>query len=322
MESWTIEALVYPTVISGSNRSIVGRDGCLPGGLTAPLYFNIQGSGALQCSYIDQAKIAHTAQSAATLSISNWYYVAVTCDGTTLKLWMANLSAGASNATQVASQDVSGSSDPNFGPWPNGSDDAWSVFRGYYNGGHVDRFFGNIDEVRITASALDPNENGLLAGPSAPTGLLASASSGQIDLSWAEAALATGYNVKRTTTGGGSRTTIATNITGASYTDSGLANGTVYYYVVSSLVCGLESSDSAEASARPLAPDPAALGVSAAGGSIHLTWPADHTGWKLQTTTNLIHPEWTDVEESTATNAVETIIDPGNNTLFFRIVYP
>jgi hypothetical protein len=43
------------------------------------------------------------------------------------------------------------------------------------------------------------------------------------------------YTVKRATTPGGPYTTIASNVTALSYSDSGLSNGTTYYYVVSAV---------------------------------------------------------------------------------------
>ena len=70
-------------------------------------------------------------------------------------------------------------------------------------------------------------------GPvSAPTGLNAAAGNGQVYLSWKASPGATNYNVKRSTTSGGTYTTVA-SVTGTSYTDMGLANGVTYYYVVS-----------------------------------------------------------------------------------------
>ena len=44
-----------------------------------------------------------------------------------------------------------------------------------------------------------------------------------------------GYRVKRATTNGGPYTTVTT-VTTVSYTNTGLTNGTTYYYVVSALI--------------------------------------------------------------------------------------
>ena len=46
---------------------------------------------------------------------------------------------------------------------------------------------------------------------------------------------ATGYKVKRSTTAGGPYTTIASNVTGTSYEDDNVMNGTTYYYVVTAV---------------------------------------------------------------------------------------
>lgn len=87
--------------------------------------------------------------------------------------------------------------------------------------------------------------------PATPTGLAATAGNAQVSLSWNAASGATTYNVKRSTTAGGPHATIASGVTAANYTDTGLANGTTYYYVVSSVNSAGESANSSEASATP-----------------------------------------------------------------------
>ena len=87
--------------------------------------------------------------------------------------------------------------------------------------------------------------------PAAPTGLAATAGSQQVALTWNPSANTTGYNVKRATNNGGPYTKIASSISLTSYTDAGLTNGTVYYYVVSALGIGGESTNSPQVSAIP-----------------------------------------------------------------------
>ncbi|PYG90128.1 hypothetical protein LY28_00008 [Ruminiclostridium sufflavum DSM 19573] len=90
----------------------------------------------------------------------------------------------------------------------------------------------------------------------APTNLAAVPGNAKVDLSWT-ATTTTGtaiYNVKRATTAGGPYTTIASNVTETTYTDTAVTNGTTYYYVVSAVIDEVESPNSNEASAMPTEP--------------------------------------------------------------------
>ena len=62
------------------------------------------------------------------------------------------------------------------------------------------------------------------------------------------------------------------------------------------------------------------------GNQLTLSWPTDHTGWKLQSQTNDlstgISGTWFDVAGSTATNEMTFTIDPANPTVFYRMMYP
>jgi hypothetical protein len=116
--------------------------------------------------------------------------------------------------------------------------------------------------------------------PPAPTGLTATAGSGQISLSWTASPGATSYNVKRATVSGGPYTTIATAVTVTSYTDTGLTNGTTYYEVVSAVNSVGESANSAPASATPstgggtLPTAPTGLSVTDDNNHAALSWGA------------------------------------------------
>src|SRR5215468_318571 len=91
-----------------------------------------------------------------------------------------------------------------------------------------------------TASAPAP------AAAVAPSGVTAKPGSGQVALSWNASSGASSYNVKRSGTSGGPYALIVS--TGATnYTDEGLANGT-FYYVISSVGAGGESTNSVEVS--------------------------------------------------------------------------
>ena len=86
--------------------------------------------------------------------------------------------------------------------------------------------------------------------PAAPTGLTASGGTAQVSLNWAPVPSVTGYNVKRSLSNGGPYTNVISGVATTNYTDTGLASGTTYYYVVSAVAVGCnESTNSAQASA-------------------------------------------------------------------------
>jgi len=89
--------------------------------------------------------------------------------------------------------------------------------------------------------------------PGAPGALSATPGDAQISLTWTAASGAIAYRVHRATTSGGPYTTIQSNWTSTSFTDTGLTNGTTYYYVVTATNGVGEGPDSNEASATPVA---------------------------------------------------------------------
>jgi hypothetical protein len=87
--------------------------------------------------------------------------------------------------------------------------------------------------------------------PAAPTGLTATTvSSSQINLTWSAVSGATSYNVYRSTTAGGEGSTpIATGITATSWSNTGLAASTRYYYKVAAVNAAGTGAQSSEVSA-------------------------------------------------------------------------
>ena len=105
----------------------------------------------------------------------------------------------------------------------------------------------SLDSAQAAATPQPPT-------PGAPTGLTPTPGNTQVGLSWiAPSGTVTSYNVKRATVSSGPYTTISTAgaVTGTSYTDTGLVNGTTYYYVVSAVNGGGQGPDSAQAAATP-----------------------------------------------------------------------
>ena len=77
--------------------------------------------------------------------------------------------------------------------------------------------------------------------PSAPLAVVASGGNASVTVSWSVPASnggspITGYDVYRGTSAGGeSATPVATNVAGTSFTDTGVVNGTTYYYTVAAV---------------------------------------------------------------------------------------
>lgn len=88
--------------------------------------------------------------------------------------------------------------------------------------------------------------------PASPTALAATPGNQQASLTWTASPGANSYHIKRSTTSGGPYTQVNVPTT-TNYTDTGLTNGTTYYYVVSALNANGESANSSQASATPSA---------------------------------------------------------------------
>jgi hypothetical protein len=163
---------------NGGYRTIVGRDSrgaATINGDLAALYFQAMPDNTLAIKFCDVTGVWHEAVSAANAFSSfdyptnpdgngvPWYSMAGVSDGKTLSLYLRDVTA--QSAWQLLAQTdmtLSGSIDTALtkgtgdgGDWNAGD---WSVGRGLYAGGHGDRAYGFIDEVRISDSALSVGE--------------------------------------------------------------------------------------------------------------------------------------------------------------------
>ncbi len=159
--------------------------------------------------------------------------------------------------------------------------------------------------------------------PAVPTGLAAKAGNAQASLTWSASSSATSYHVKRATTGGGPYTQVAAP-TSTSYTDTSLANGTTYYYVVSALDSAGESANSAQVSATPVASattpaTPTNISATAGNAQASLTWSASSgaTSYHVKRSTTSGGP-YTQTAAPTATSYTDTGLT--NGTTYYYVV--
>jgi len=76
----------------------------------------------------------------------------------------------------------------------------------------------------------------------------------------------------------------------------------------------------------PVATNPTNLTHALNGNQLILSWPADHTGWRLQVQTNALTQglgsNWVEVTNSTTTNLFSFPIDPTVGAVLYRLIYP
>lgn len=109
--------------------------------------------------------------------------------------------------------------------------------------------------------------------PVAPTGALATAGDAQVVLTWNSVSGASGYYANRSTSAGGPYTRLSATST-ASFTDTGLTNGTTYYYVITAFNAAGTGAQSSEVTARPLQAGPGGMSAMAGDTRVTVTWDA------------------------------------------------
>jgi hypothetical protein len=163
------------------------------------------------------------------------------------------------------------------------------------------------------------------AAPQTPAVISASAGDGQILLTWQGVSLATGYNVKRATISGGPYTPVTNGLTGASFVDTGLSDGTTFYYIVTATNQIGESLASLEVSATPVPSTGTNVSAALSSSKVTIFWPSTYAGWILQTNTiGLNNPAaWGDVPDSiTHSQMVFPVGSPDSPSQFFRLRHP
>lgn len=150
------------------------------------------------------------------------------------------------------------------------------VLKGLANGTSYYLVVTAVNTGGESPSSIQQTATPQLSATAAPTGLTATASSGQVSLAWSTVSGSTGYNVYRSGSTGSQGTKLnPTPISNNSYVDTGLINGTTYFYEVTSVNAGGESSASTQQSATPqvsAAGAPLGFSATASSGQVSLAW--------------------------------------------------
>lgn len=157
--------------------------------------------------------------------------------------------------------------------------------------------------------------------PAAPTNLTATGGNAVVSLSWSASTGATSYNVLRSTTNGGPYSSIAST-SSTSYSDTGVSNGTTYYYVVTASNSAGTSGDSNQASATPnvtIPPAPTNLTATAGNAQVSLSWSASSgaTSYNVMRSTTNGGP-YSLVNSTSSTSYTDTGLT--NGTTYYYVV--
>jgi len=134
-----------------------------------------------------------------------------------------------------------------------------------------------VNSVGESANSAQVSATPFASVPLPPQNLNAVGGNGQVSLAWLPSAGATSYRVKRSLTKAGTFTQIA-EVSGTTHVDSGVVNGTKYWYLVTAVNAGGESARSNKASATPsaalLPPTGVHAAMGASSGQIMISWNA------------------------------------------------
>jgi hypothetical protein len=98
------------------------------------------------------------------------------------------------------------------------------------------------------------------------------------------------------------------------------------YVGASGLYCNIAEMAFYTTNSSVFSTTPTNLVWSVSATNVNLSWPADHTGWRLQVQTNALSvglsTNWVDVPNTATVNSVTNVINPVNGAVFYRMVYP
>jgi autotransporter-associated beta strand protein len=137
-------------------------------------------------------------------------------------------------------------------------------------------YYYEVASANISGESSFSSPVSIVTPPAPPATVTATPGNTQVQLNWSASTGATSYVVESSTVTGGPYSIIGTT-SGVSFVNSGLTNGTPYYYVIAAVNTTGTGVTSAEATATPVATVPVApTGLTASGSTsaIILNWNA------------------------------------------------
>jgi hypothetical protein len=256
----------YPRIFS------LGQNGTLDKATANSLGVFYNNTTTIACAF-DTTTVVGTAQPGA-FAVGQWYFIAVTYDGTTATVYQGTDSGGA-GVTSVAT-----STTANLGlTLTNANGSVLMV------GNQVARarpFAGCINDLRFYSGAASASLVEDIRWSSLAPIVTAASGNNQVSLTFTNLTGAASYTVYRSTSPAGPFNTSpsgGTGLTSPSFVDSTAVNGTTYYYEVTAV--DASGGGTTSANSQPVAATPAAVpattahvyaDVVAGGGGVNVTW--------------------------------------------------
>lgn len=251
LTSATFSAWVYLNSVTTNSRIFDFGSGNVSGTTGSYMFLTPRGTSAVRfaitiAGYGSEQSIVGNA----ALPSGAWTHVAVVLNGDTGTLYVNGTQVGQNTGMTLTPSSLGNSTQNWLGRSQYPPDP-------YLN--------GRIDDFRIYSrplSGVEVSSLATLSAPAKPAGVTATAGNAQVSLSWSAVSAAASYSVQRSMTNGGPYTTIAAGLTGTSYLDSQVTNGTTYYYVVTAVNVVDYSVASNQVSATPALPPASVISAS------------------------------------------------------------
>jgi fibronectin type 3 domain-containing protein/regulation of enolase protein 1 (concanavalin A-like superfamily) len=240
---------------------------------------------------------------AAALGTGGWHHVAVVLNGSTGTLYVDGAQVG-QNTSMTLTPSSLGATTQNY------------IGKSQWNDPYLN---GIVDDFHIYSSVLTSGQIASLYGGLAAPTVTVTAGDSQNTINWTAVPNATSYIVERSTTPGGPYTIVASGLSGTSYIDTGLTNGTTYYYQVVATNSVAQGSGSSEVNSTPVTPIPSGLTSGAWNGEVDLKWsPISGATYNVKRATTPGGPYSTVAGSVTSPTYIDTGLT--NGTTYYYVV--